>query len=162
VATVSALDGFALGSKRAGAIEGVPFFCAFVAILATYRPLHLLVAGDAIPVHGCLEAGLVKMIGLRIFSLEGGGRERINLMASLAGYDLRLTTVSVTPDAVGILFQRPGGMMVAIGAFLRHLDMPGMVKIEWLIQFALIVQGNRIGNGYPPASAWHCCQQQHH
>jgi len=127
---MSALDGFVLGSKCAGVVEGVPFFCAFVTILATGWTRHILVAEDAIPVHGCLEAWLVKMIAFRIFFLEGGCRERISLMTSLAGYYLRLATVTMTPDAVGILFQRSGGMMVAIGAFLRQLDMLGMVKIE--------------------------------
>jgi hypothetical protein len=53
-------------------------------------------------------------------------------------------------------------MVMAIGAFLRQLDMLGMVETEWLIQFALTVQGNRIGNGYPPARVWHCSKQQNH
>jgi hypothetical protein len=118
VAAVSALGRFVLGSKFAAVIIGGTFFCIIVAIPATGRPLHFLVAVDAVPVHGCLEAWLVKMICFRIFFLEGGCRERIRQMASPAGYHLRLAAVTVAPDAVGILLQRSGGMMVTIGAFL--------------------------------------------
>jgi hypothetical protein len=81
-------------------------------------------------------------------------------MASLAGDFLCLATVSMTPDTVGILYQRASGMVVAIRTFLRQPDMLGMVKFEWLIQLALTVQGNRIWNGYSHASAGYCCQQK--
>lgn len=80
-------------------------------------------------------------------------------MASLARYYLCLATVTVTSDAVGILLQRSGGVMVAVGAFLRQNDMFGMIKFEWLIQLALTVQGNCIWNGYPPATLWNRSKQ---
>ena len=130
MATVFALGGFVLGCKRAGVIEGVAFFCAFVTILAPGRPLHFLVAGNAIPVHRCFKAWHVIMIYLRISFLDGGCREWIGLMAAPARDYLRLAAVPVTSDTVGFLHERPGGMMVAIGAFLYQLDMLGMIEIN--------------------------------
>jgi hypothetical protein len=66
----------------------------------------------------------------------------------------------VTPDAVGILHQRPGGVMMAIGTLLGELDVFGMAEIEWLIQFALTVQGDRVGNVYSMTNPRQSRQQQ--
>jgi hypothetical protein len=71
-------------------------------------------AVDAVPVHCCLETWLVKMIYFPVFFLDGGCRERIRQMASPACYYLCLATVTMASDAVGILLQSSGGMMVAI------------------------------------------------
>lgn len=81
-------------------------------------------------------------------------------MASLARYCLRLAAVPMASDAVGILFQCTGGMMMAIGAFLGQLDMLGMVEVEWLIKFALTVQGDHVRNGYPTTDTRQTGQQQ--
>jgi len=156
---MSAPGGFVPGSKCTGFIEGVPFFCALVTILAAGRPRYFFMAVDAVPVHCCLEARLVMMIVLRIFFLYGCCRKGIGKVASLARYYFRLAAVTVTPDAVGILHQRSGSMMMAIGALPGYLDMLGMVEIKRLIKFALTVQGNRIRNANPSTDTRQSSQQ---
>jgi hypothetical protein len=114
---------------------------------------------DAVPVHCCLEARLVMMIILRIFFLDCGCRKRVDQMTSLARHYFRFAAVTVTPDAVGILYQRSGSMMVASGTFPGQLNVFGMVEIEWFIQFALTVQSNRVRNSYPLTNNRHSSQQ---
>jgi len=136
-------------SKGARAEEVVPLLIALMALFATGRSAHFLVASRAGLVVGALEPGYVVVVGGPALFPQGCCGERLGQMATPAGHACGRAAVLVASHAIGILSEGAGRMVMAIGAVFDEHDMLGMVEFYFIIQVYqdIELQGIRRGFG---------------
>ncbi len=107
---------FSSRSLRIRMIEGISLWRSGMTVLATGRPVHLLMTTDTVPVIGRLQARRINMelVDVRRFTVDMFRRECIDSMTSTASNLCGLITVSMASYTT--IVGSPGtGCMVMAG-----------------------------------------------
>ena len=108
-----------------GMVEGVARRGARMAVLAAGRAVHRLVAADAVPVIGGLQARFVDvvLVDVRGLAVDLRRREGLGEVAVTAGHAGAGRAVGVTAGAAGVFGAGAGGVVMADRAVFAEVDM---------------------------------------
>jgi len=123
-----------------------------VAILASGRPPHFAVTARAVLVIGSLEAQFIHVVGGSVLLPQGGGGEWLGGVAPLTGHNRGCAAVLVASDAIGVLHEGTGSVVMALGAVLDERDVLGMVEIDPFVQVHQGIQLYGIRYAFAPGA----------